>query len=739
LNIIKNAILYLLLITISGYAKDGLIDKPFVQEYHQSFPNSDVASANNVNAVVVDYEQNIWAGTKAGIFMLKAGTGKWNNYTAEEAAGPVFDLELDRNGRLLIGAWDGVYNFNDGRITKEKSILGPIAALEDTKEGLVAMGPDGMWIKPNDIWRKIEQPYSASVRSILSDKKDGLWIATGAGLYHHKKDGFTLYQDEKALITPSVNDVEFARYGSLWAASLGGITFYDNENEIRKILPEQGLPSAYVKCIQQAPDGTMWVGTAAGIARYDGEKWSVRHSRRWLLSDDVRDIAFDAKGNAWIATSKGISAIKRRTMTLAGKADYFQNILEKRHIREPGLVEKCRLRIPGDINSWEPRDDDNDGQYTAMYLAMESFRYAITKSEHTGKNARRAFEGLKYLQTVTDTEGFFARTVIPAGWKTMADPNHKYTDSEWAEHRIRDPRHKRVENRWRKSKGGKWLWKGDTSSDEMTGHMYGYLIYHDLVADAAERKRVCDHVCKIVDYIIDGGFVFKDIDGKHTRWGVWSPEKLNDDPNWRAERGINSLEILSYLKLAFHMSGNERYQKAAQKLLYEHNYIDNIKEVKTLNPGWRTHIDDELLALSFPCLLMHEKDPELQKAYWNAFEQWYDAVKDDCSPYFNFMYGAFKGEDPNLNCSIQNLQDTPLDLIRWRMDNSKREDLQIGRSQEMEQLYTNRLLPVSERCLMRWDNNPWRVISGDGGHTESDGVFWLLPYWMGRYYGFLQN
>jgi len=269
--------------------------------------------------------------------------------------------------------------------------------------------------------------------------------------------------------------------------------------------------------------------------------------------------------------------------------------------------------------------------------------------------------------------------------------------------------------------------------------MYGYLFYHDLVADAAERKRVSDHVCKIVDYIIDGDFVFIDIDGKHTRWAVWSPDKLNKDPDWRAERGINSLEMLSYLKLAYHMSGKERYHKVSKELLHEHNYIENIKEVKTVNPGWRTHIDDELLALALPCLMMHEDDPKLIKVYQQAFEQWYDATKMDCSPYFNFMYGSFTGSDPNLDCSIENLKETPLDLIRWHMDNSKREDLNIVRYPEMEKLQTHKLLPVSERCVMRWDNSPWLAISGDGGHTESDGVFWLLPYWMGRYYGFIRT
>jgi hypothetical protein len=174
--------------------------------------------------------------------------------------------------------------------------------------------------------------------------------------------------------------------------------------------------------------------------------------------------------------------------------------------------------------------------------------------------------------------------------------------------------------------------------------------------------------------------------------------------------------------------------------LYEYDYLTNINQVKTTNPAWRTHIDDELLALAFPVLMEYEKDPGLIRTYKNSFEQWYEAAGQDCSPYFNFLYGAYRGYDPNLDCSIENLRDTPLDLVQWRVDNTKREDLELTRLPEYEFIQTNRLVPISERGgVMRWDRNPWQAIQGNGGHTESDGVFWLLPYWMGRYYGFITD
>jgi hypothetical protein len=84
------------------------------------------------------------------------------------------------------------------------------------------------------------------------------------------------------------------------------------------------------------------------------------------------------------------------------------------------------------------------------------------------------------------------------------------------------------------------------------------------------------------------------------------------------------------------------------------------------------------------------------------------------------------------------LRDVPLDLINWTMDNSKREDIELVRAPEIEPLQTSRLLPPSERAVIRWDKNPWEAVQGDGGKSEWAPTFWLLPYWMGRYYGYIQ-
>jgi len=716
----------------------GVADTPFVQEYHEVYPIGRGRGGNDVRAIAVDSAEGVWAATGAGVYRLEKGEKQWVGLLGEGEVGPAYDIVVDRTGTVWVGAWNGLYRSTPEGLQRLRQIDHPIVALCANEDEIIGLGEGGIWRVTNGACTYKKVPYSKHFRAVLPGREGGLWIGTGMGLYHHTDAGCRLYQPESELVSPDIYDLAYDSDHRLWVGAFGGVTIYENGNRVDSFTPAEGLPSISVCCVTPGPEGVMWVGTDLGVARYDGRSWSLRHSRRWLVSDDVRDIAFDAQGTAWIATDAGASAIKRRSMTLAQKANYFLDVCLARHVRAPGLVEKCSLRTLGDTNTWKPRDDDNDGQYTAMYLAMESFRYAATKDPEAKANAKRAFEALRFLQTVTETPGFVARTVIPISWTSMADPNRAISDRQWAEMVVDNPREKRVETRWRRSRDGQWRWKADTSSDEITGHMFGYLFYYDLVADEAERRRVARHVLNVVDYIIEGGYVLKGMDGTHTKWGVWAPEKLNHDPDWAPERGINSVEILSFLKLAYHVSGEKRYQREYLHLLHEHGYAANVKRAKTYHPAWRTHIDDELLALAYPCLLIHEDDPQLRRLYRASLDHWYAAVEADRSPYFDFTYAACAGQAPRWDIPISSLRDASLDLVRWTVDNSRREDLHIVRTPELEQLQTNRLPPPSERGVIRWDENPWRVVQGDGGHTESDGVWWLLPYWMGRYYGYIQ-
>jgi ligand-binding sensor domain-containing protein len=72
---------------------------------------------------------------------------------------------------------------------------------------------------------------------------------------------------------------------------------------------EQGLSSAYVKCILQDSIGFMWFGTADGLNKYDGYTFTIfRNDPNDTLSlsdSQIRIIHEDPSGILWIGTGGG--------------------------------------------------------------------------------------------------------------------------------------------------------------------------------------------------------------------------------------------------------------------------------------------------------------------------------------------------------------------------------------------------------------------------------------------------
>ena len=77
----------------------------------------------------------------------------------------------------------------------------------------------------------------------------------------------------------------------------------------------------------------------------------------------------------------------------------------------------------------------------------------------------------------------------------------------------------------------------------------------------------------------------------------------------------------------------------------------------------------------------------------------------------------------------------PMDLIAWTVKNSHRPDLVLDAGPDrFRHPQTNTLLPPDERPVSKWNGNPFVIDGGNGGRSEDDGAFFLLPYWLGRYH-----
>ena len=561
-----------------------------------------------------------------------------------------------------------------------------------------------------------------------------------------------------------VRAVAYDDDGQLWFASPQGVGFRSNDHHWTLLTGAEGLPFNDFTCMATGPKG-VWFGTTNGAIRYADGLWEFRQGRRWLLDNHVRDIVITDEGNAWFATAGGVSCIEFRPTTLAEKAKFYEAEIEKYHRRTSfGYVNPAQLSTPGDKRTASPRYSDNDGFNTGLFLGAMSMAYAATRDVAYRQHADNSFRALAFLSEVTQggphpaPSGSIARNVIPI---SDPDPNQRYDLNYDLGRQQRDSLWKIMQPRLPIDASGQWYWKCDASSDELDGHFFGSATYFDHACQTETQK---DAVRKVVRRIIDGilahGFNLVDHDGLPTRWGHFSPDDLNRNSAWCAERGLNSYSILTYLLIAEHITGDPKYRQVYLKLALEHGYAMNgMTQPRLLegpdSPGHQP--DDNMAFMNYYHLIRYETDPQLLSMYQYAIRSHWRYEQPERNSFTNFIYGACShgktrrdqwGEvdlSPPEECfqgAVDTLQRYPLDLVEWPMSNAHRLDLiPMGDPNQQPAAVGRRvdgyIFPIDERQETYWDWDPWKLTSGGDGKQLRPGFHYLIAYYMGRIHGFI--
>ncbi len=482
---------------------------------------------------------------------------------------------------------------------------------------------------------------------------------------------------------------------------------------------DDGLPVGGLRAIAITTDGAVWAGGGEGLVRYVDsshawDRWQYFGGKRYLPSDEVTSLAAGEAGSIWVQTSEGVSHIEFRRLTLADKAAHFERRIAERHKRHD-LVADSQFSEPGNPATSHQYPSDNDGLWTAIYVASQAFRYAVTSDPQALDDTRKSVEAMLRLEAITGRAGFPARSF-----------RHKT-----------EPRHN--DGIWHFTADGEWEWKADTSSDEIVGHFFAYSVVYDLAADEELKKRLRGAVSRMADHLIDHRYNLTDLHGGPTRWGRYDEAYFETDDG-REERALRSLELLSHLKVAYHMTGNSRYDREYRKLINEMGYHKNTTTYLKLREELN-YSDEELAMLSYYPLFRYEKNPMLLKVYREGLEQWWVNIQREDNPLWILIYGVCNpGKPVRLDAAARTLYRIPMDLTRWSVKNSHRHDVPLDTSPERhDRVQTSHLLPPDERRVMKWNGNPFELDDLGAGRGEDDGAFFLLPYWMGRYHGFLTS
>ncbi len=679
---------------------------------------------NGSNGLLSDKALCLAAGGDGVIYI---GTDSGLNYTKADGSfgafpcGNVSTAFSAKDGTVYFASDKTVYSAKDGKITELQIFDTEIVQMSGV-DVVYLLTKDFLYKYENGEFVKYFSNYVNSTMLACTNSKitssDGQTLSIVNG---KRKHWMSIFTEHSTMPEFKINCIAFDEgLGFLWLGTDKGAYIYDCKFNWFGHKDINALPEEEIYNIHFASDGRVIMSSEAGVIIVNNGSRKYLPATRWAFEKDI-NAAIAVDNCIWTATNSGVTKITEKEMTLAEKADYCFNLIEEKYVRSFGYVVGLTEVKNYDINTGVPHISDNDGLWTQTYIGSLAYAYAVTKDEKLLEAARRSMKAMGFLTKISGVKGFTARAVRFEGEKDYG------TVIEGDGHE------------WNPAPDGSCEWLGETSSDEMTGHFFGFSLYYDFMANDEEKEYIKEILCDIVDHILANKYRLCDVDGLPTTWAIWDPEQLNGNNMWNWEKCINSLEFLTFLDVAYHVSGDEKYRKEFLRLAVDEHYLLNAAQHKR-GDGHVCHIDDNLGFLCAITILRIEKDPAIRKYLLMGLKHHWEYEKPEHCAWFNIVYGAFTGEPCDLDASVKSLRDYPLDFTVRAIYNSSRKGLVYDTEQEHwggdKQL--KEALSIDERNIHNYDTNIFYV-----DHNETDGAAcptsYLLPYWFARYYGLIEE
>ncbi len=262
------------------------------------------------------------------------------------------------------------------------------------------------------------------------------------------------------------------------------------------------------------------------------------------------------------------------------------------------------------------------------------------------------------------------------------------------------------------------VYKGDTSSDEIIGHLFLYKVAYDVFLgdDDEIAGLISSTMDRLAQHLSDNGYMLVDGTGQPSTWGKFNREYfLNASQLGGAP--LTSSVALSLFKLAAYVTGDQKWEdeyrmaaldpayKYAQLtaqyerqmklylLIYANDLSPIFKALVQLNLNgdltemlcrmFLNYSDEEMAMLSFYLLFQMEEDQALLKYYRLAIDQWWISIQYSENPLWYYIYQlAYPNKEIKdaygnsiLETAAWSLSRHPLDLRRLSASNSLRDDI----------------------------------------------------------------
>jgi uncharacterized protein (TIGR03437 family) len=318
--------------------------------------------------------------------------------------------------------------------------------------------------------------------------------------------------------------------------------------------------------------------------------------------------------------------------------------------------------------------------WTGAYLAAEAFRYKVSGSADALNNVKTALAGLKSLADVTG-DNRLARCVVLA-----ASPYAAGIESEEAANTIHQ--------------NPPWIWVDNTSRDQVVGAFFGLGAAYDLVDDATVKSNIADLTTRLIGFI-----------AQHQ----WSP---NDDVSNTFALRPEELQML--LQVARHVNPSNSISGPFFVLPVETAVL---VDVQSNSSYYKFNLD----YMTFYNLVRLQNNDDNQGAY--RIVRNYTASHQNA--FFDIVDEALEGPNVSRDAEMPSLLDQWLQRPKREIYVDLSHTVAVCGSEACQPIP----VPLRPTVEFLWQIDPFQLTGGGDGTIEGSGIDYILPYWMGRYYG----
>ncbi|MCH5198777.1 MAG: hypothetical protein J1E34_07720 [Oscillospiraceae bacterium] len=535
----------------------------------------------------------------------------------------------------------------------------------------------------------------------------------------------------------------------------------------------------------------LWMGAKNGLTRYEAnaaheaDKVMYFSANRELPDNEVLSVYApeEEKDSVWVLTETGVSYIELKKISAEKKAELLTDE-GKKYVDRHGMMSQKDLKIPRDPSSAVPYGhSDNSGAFTASYAVGELCKYAYYKrtlgkdNEKTKAaflSAVRATEACLLLCYVSCRgDGFVARTYLTKDEPVPDDGLfYRITDKKAVCLDLTKARQRGLSGKTIDASAeipkrlahlfedegytvNDLIYKGDTSSDEITHHYMLFYFAHIILSEDDKELDllVQDRAKAILEHILTHNNALCECDGLPTTWAKWNEEYFNTPIGW-SDGCLNSAQLLMYHKVTMFVSGEKgKWEESYNDLAYNKGYAhlttlhdmrfhltaiyDGLEQVEGLMYG-----DNALATLAYWLLITLEEKEELKNLYREGYKGWNYTFRREHNPAYDIPY-MLSVPDDNVNTELladwfrrENISRVCSSVsINERKDVPKR--TRLGGMEE-----TSCLLMPDERGITKYDRNPYayvRAFNRGGLKVLESCYVYTHAYWLGKYYGIIED